>query len=415
MAGETVRGSFTVEDASERATAASVIIHRNVLWSLGACVVPVPILDVIGMTAVQVKLMNELSALYKAPFREALARKLAYSLLSGLGGYAVGMAVLLSLGKVIPGAGHVLSLATQQLLTGAFTYATGRVYVMHLETGGTLLDFDPRAVRAHFHREFAEGKRISGEMRRTASKSSAAPVDALVIPAPTVRAPTVGAPTVGAPVDAATTAAPTNAAGISAAVTEAAAGAPLGSVQATIPAPNKPVVITAAAPKVSPSIEPLASPASPVVAGLVAGSGAPEVLVVPPLARPIAAAQETTRGLKVPAATGSVEIVKVHYKGTVKRTQADEYAELVNRGTAPIDVSGWTLDAGDRGQTFTFPQGTTLAVGQVIRVYTDEVHAETGGFKFGIRRSVWNDRGDRASLRDASGATVSVFAYGDKK
>ncbi|WP_331743560.1 lamin tail domain-containing protein [Kitasatospora sp. NBC_01300] len=105
-----------------------------------------------------------------------------------------------------------------------------------------------------------------------------------------------------------------------------------------------------------------------------------------------------------------VVITNVHHKGAVKYTQADEYVEIVNQGTAHADVSGWVLYADDPGQNFTFPPGTTLKAGQRIRIYTNEVHAEWGGYSYGSGRAIWNDKGDTAHLSDTSGALVSDYS-----
>ncbi|MFJ7277314.1 choice-of-anchor K domain-containing protein [Kitasatospora sp. NPDC098663] len=107
-----------------------------------------------------------------------------------------------------------------------------------------------------------------------------------------------------------------------------------------------------------------------------------------------------------------VIITDVCHKGTVKYTQADEYVEIVNQGTAHADISGWLLHADDPGQNFTFPPGTTLKAGQRIRVYTNEVHAEWGGYSFGSGRAIWNDKGDTAHLFDTEGAAVHHYGYG---
>lgn len=315
MTGEALSSSFTV-DSPHRSTAAREIVQRNILWSLGASVVPVPVADVLAVASVQVKMMGELSNLYGVPFRERLARKLVLSLVGSVGGLATGAVVALSLGKLIPGFGNMLGFAPFQAFAGAFTYAVGRVYLLHLESGGTLLDFDPRAMRAHFRREFAAGKTAVRARGGAAERPTPAP----------------------------------------AAVDE--------------PVTRK-----------------------------VEGEGRDTIDAAPP----------------VVASHGPVAIVQVHYKGKVKRTQADEFAELVNNGDEEVDVSGWTLDADGTGQMFTFPPGTRLVPGQVVRVYTDEVHPETGGFKFGVRRAIWNDHGDRARLRDAAGTIVSEFAYGNKQ
>lgn len=87
---------------------------------------------------------------------------------------------------------------------------------------------------------------------------------------------------------------------------------------------------------------------------------------------------------------------------------------IANRGVTPADVSGWVLNAGHDGQNFTFPMKTVLAPGQVVRVYTDEVHPESGGFSFRSKRSVWNDKGDVAQLRDAQGKIVAQMGYGSR-
>ncbi|MFE6049130.1 choice-of-anchor K domain-containing protein [Kitasatospora sp. NPDC056446] len=107
-----------------------------------------------------------------------------------------------------------------------------------------------------------------------------------------------------------------------------------------------------------------------------------------------------------------VVITGIHYKGGVKYTQADEYVEIVNRGTAHADISGWHLYADDPGQNFTFPPGTTLKAGQRIRIYTNEVHAEWGGYSYNSGRAIWNDKGDTAHLSDSQGELVSDYSYG---
>ncbi|UQA62803.1 lamin tail domain-containing protein [Polyangium aurulentum] len=107
-----------------------------------------------------------------------------------------------------------------------------------------------------------------------------------------------------------------------------------------------------------------------------------------------------------------VVIVNVHSQGAVKRTQSDEHVVIANRGAAPADVSGWVLSAGDGGQSFTFPMKTVLAPGQTVHVYTNEVHPETGGFSFQSKRSIWNDKGDVAQLRDAQKKLVAQIGYG---
>jgi hypothetical protein len=48
------------------------------------------------------------------------------------------------------------------LLGGASTYAVGRVFIQHFESGGTLLTFDPAKVRDYYTHQLDTGhKRIA--------------------------------------------------------------------------------------------------------------------------------------------------------------------------------------------------------------------------------------------------------------
>lgn len=114
-----------------------------------------------------------------------------------------------------------------------------------------------------------------------------------------------------------------------------------------------------------------------------------------------------------PTATGSVEITKLAYRGLVKRTQSDEFVEITNKGATAADLSDWKItSAWSNKQFFIFPKGTSLAAGHSFRVYTNEVHPETGGFKFGSATAIWNDKGDEAKLFDTTGKQVATMAYG---
>lgn len=156
---------------------AEAIIQRNVLWSLGAGLLPLPLLDVVLASGVQLKMLKELSDLYEVKFSESIVKKLIASLSSSVSGVALGAAVGVSVAKLIPIVGTALGVATAPLFVGSFTYATGRIFLMHFESGGTFLDFDPHAMRKYFKEEFEKGKeRIAqihkDDQARTAAKSA---------------------------------------------------------------------------------------------------------------------------------------------------------------------------------------------------------------------------------------------------
>ena len=96
------------------------------------------------------------------------------------------------------------------------------------------------------------------------------------------------------------------------------------------------------------------------------------------------------------------------------QTESDEYVEIRNYGYGPVDLLGWRLrDTADGTPEFVFPS-YVLEAGQSVRVYTNEVHPESGGFSFGRGSAVWtnstNDP-DRAGLFNPQGALVSEKSY----
>lgn len=100
------------------------------------------------------------------------------------------------------------------------------------------------------------------------------------------------------------------------------------------------------------------------------------------------------------------------YDGLVSQVESDEYVEIINLGDEPQDLAGWVLmDISEGYPSFTFPS-YVLAPHAHIRVYTNEIHNEWGGFSFGSGKAVWNNSDpDTAALYDAEGNEVSIRSY----
>ena len=86
--------------------------------------------------------------------------------------------------------------------------------------------------------------------------------------------------------------------------------------------------------------------------------------------------------------------------------------EIANLGDAEQDLEGWTIrDRDVLAQSFVFP-AWIMEPGDVVRVHTNEVHPEWGGFSFGRGTAIWNNRNpDTAELYDQSGELVSTKTY----
>ena len=151
IAAESRMASSALSSDSDHPRSAKAMqsIRRHMPWAAGAGVLPLPGIDLAGIAAVQLHLMAELADHYGVPFKRDAAKSIAGTLMATLlersvaGGFG-------SLAKLIPGVGSVLGLAVLPGLAGAGTYALGRVFLMHFQSGGTFLDFDATKAETHF-------------------------------------------------------------------------------------------------------------------------------------------------------------------------------------------------------------------------------------------------------------------------
>lgn len=107
--------------------------------------------------------------------------------------------------------------------------------------------------------------------------------------------------------------------------------------------------------------------------------------------------------------TSKMIIIKILYNGSGEK-EPDEYVEIRNDDTQPIQLQHWTFrDKADH--VFYFPE-YVMQPGQVCRVYTDEIHPDTCGFSFGFNGSaIWNNDSDCAYLRDANKNPIAEYCY----
>eukprot|EP00551_Chaetoceros_affinis_P003878 CAMPEP_0203636542 /NCGR_PEP_ID=MMETSP0088-20131115/3076_1 /ASSEMBLY_ACC=CAM_ASM_001087 /TAXON_ID=426623 /ORGANISM="Chaetoceros affinis, Strain CCMP159" /LENGTH=214 /DNA_ID=CAMNT_0050490709 /DNA_START=61 /DNA_END=708 /DNA_ORIENTATION=- len=130
---------------------------------------------------------------------------------------------------------------------------------------------------------------------------------------------------------------------------------------------------------------------------------------------------EKAKSQPVPAAATSnmasgagISISDIRYDGLVPRTEADEYVQITNNSNSPMDVSGYYVyvaTSGTQGSTYYFPKGSTIKPNSSIRVYTNEVHMETGGYNYGSGKAIWSNNGGLAVMKDAKGKKIAEYKY----
>lgn len=147
------------------------IIDKHVLAAAGTGMVPVPLLDTAALTGVQLKMLRALTRLYGLEFSVPVAKTLLATLASASLRVTLGSS-LLSFSKVIPGLGQVAGGAGLSLLGAASTYATGKAFVHHFEQGGSLQNFNAKAMRHYYQQQLEKGKAIARKKISTTSKTN---------------------------------------------------------------------------------------------------------------------------------------------------------------------------------------------------------------------------------------------------
>lgn len=110
------------------------------------------------------------------------------------------------------------------------------------------------------------------------------------------------------------------------------------------------------------------------------------------------------------AAAADVVISEMMYHA-LSDLDGDDFLELHNRGTTPVDLSGWTFS----GVTLTLPAGTSIPSGGYLVVAKDAAQFQaTYGFAPGaVYGGNLANSGETVALRDAGGATIDTVSFLD--
>lgn len=152
----------------ERAVAADALVRRYATYSAVGGLIPLPLIDVATVTGVQLKMLAELCRHYDVPFRANVGKELIGTLVAVMVPYNLGAATLMGLGpvlRVIPVVGPLVGVAVIPTFAAASTFALGRVFIKHFETGGTLLNFDIDSAKKVMAQEVEAAKTETGERK----------------------------------------------------------------------------------------------------------------------------------------------------------------------------------------------------------------------------------------------------------
>ena len=143
------------------------IIKEHVLWSLGAGLVPIPVLDVLAVTAIQLDMLKQISRVYAQNYSES-SGKAMLSAVTGSTFARIGASMI----KAIPGIGTILGSVSMPILSGASTYAIGKAVCMHFESGGDLFNINFDSMKQAYEDFMSKGKEVAQSLQKRQKSSS---------------------------------------------------------------------------------------------------------------------------------------------------------------------------------------------------------------------------------------------------
>ncbi|HXW40755.1 MAG TPA: YcjF family protein [Xanthobacteraceae bacterium] len=160
--------SSETEGTPDRHETASKLVDRFAIWSGVAGLIPLPVVDVLAVGGLQVQMLRRLSQIYDVEFSEnrgkALIAALAGSMIPATSGIGAASAM-----KAVPVVNILAAGFVMPVLSAGATYAIGKAFIQHFESGGTLLDFNPPD-----YREFVKAQKEMWESRSKPSTGTGA-------------------------------------------------------------------------------------------------------------------------------------------------------------------------------------------------------------------------------------------------
>ena len=110
-------------------------------------------------------------------------------------------------------------------------------------------------------------------------------------------------------------------------------------------------------------------------------------------------------------ASGPVKIAKIHY-GQTGTNLNTEYIVFKNTSASAVQLKGWEIISAPStdNQHYFFPR-TKVGAGKTVTLYTGSGANAPGKRYWGATSSRWNNDGDKAVLKNASGTIVDTCQY----
>lgn len=134
---------------------ANHLIKKHVLFAMGSSLIPVPVVDIVAVTSIQMDMIKQLAVLYDLDYKGSIGKStllaLAGNSLSRIGASAL---------KGIPLVGTLIGGITMSVLAGSSTLAVGEVMTKHFEEGGDFSNFKSSDWKDYYEERYEQAKKV---------------------------------------------------------------------------------------------------------------------------------------------------------------------------------------------------------------------------------------------------------------
>jgi uncharacterized protein (DUF697 family) len=121
------------QHAAKRRSIARKVVERHKIYAAMGGLFPLPIVNIAGVAAINIRMVKQLSELYGVPFQRDRARAMIIGLLGGAVPTGFGAATASTLTFIVPGSGLV-GLGVSAITAGAVTRSIGLVFLDSFES-----------------------------------------------------------------------------------------------------------------------------------------------------------------------------------------------------------------------------------------------------------------------------------------
>jgi uncharacterized protein (DUF697 family) len=147
-------------DTQTSDAATSSIILKHTIWAMAAGLIPLPLVDLAAVTAIQIDMIKQLAEHHGRDYN-VMSGKAFVGALTGSGLAMFGASVI----KTIPVIGSVVGGVSVPVFAGASTWAVGQMATEIFASGSTLEDADMSTVKEAYRKAYDKGKKVVSEMQ----------------------------------------------------------------------------------------------------------------------------------------------------------------------------------------------------------------------------------------------------------